>query len=85
MSTHSPGTKTWLRVGIVGTLIAALCCFTPVLVILLGVVGLSALSGYLDYIVLPALVVFVALTIYALRRKQKVDACCAPTPSGERK
>ena len=39
--------KTLLRVSIIGTTLVALCCFTPVLVILLGVVGLSALTGYL--------------------------------------
>ena len=35
--------KKLFSVGIAGTVIAALCCFTPVLVILFGVVGLSAL------------------------------------------
>ncbi|MEX2469827.1 MAG: mercury resistance system transport protein MerF [Pseudohongiellaceae bacterium] len=58
-----------LRISIVGTVIAALCCFTPILVILLGVVGLSALTGYLDYVLLPALAFFVGLTAYALWRK----------------
>lgn len=55
-----------LGIGIVGSLIAALCCFTPVLVILLGAVGLSAALGWLDYVLLPALVFFLALTGYAL-------------------
>jgi len=41
--------------GLIGTAIAALCCFTPVLVILLGAVGLSAWIGYLDAVLLPAL------------------------------
>jgi len=60
-----------LKAGIVGTVIAALCCFTPVLVILFGTIGLAAVVGYLDYVLLPALVFFVLLTIYALwRRKQ---------------
>ena len=45
--------KKLFSVGIAGTVIAALCCFTPVLVILFGVVGLSALVGYLDYVLLP--------------------------------
>ena len=49
--------KTLLRVSIIGTTLVALCCFTPVLVILLGVVGLSALTGYLDYVLLPALAI----------------------------
>lgn len=55
--------------GIIGTVIAALCCFTPVLVVLFGVVGLSAVVGYLDYVLLPALMFFVLLTIYALWRR----------------
>jgi|TARA_R110000850_G_scaffold80112_6_gene172279 mercuric ion transport protein len=61
-----------LKTGIVVTVIAALCCFTPVLVVLYGVVGLSAVVGYLDYVLLPALAVFVLITIYAvIRRVQK--------------
>ena len=59
-----------LRTGVIGTLIAALCCFTPVLVILLGAVGLSALTGYLDFVLFPALLFFMALTGYALYRKR---------------
>jgi mercuric ion transport protein len=55
-----------IRFGIVGTAITALCCFTPVLVILAGVVGLSALVGYFDYVLLPALVFFFGLTVYAV-------------------
>ena len=59
------------RIGIIGTVIAALCCFTPVLVILLGAVGLSWLVGYLDYVLLPALFFFIVLTVYAVWRQQK--------------
>lgn len=62
-----------LTTGIVGTIIAALCCFTPVLVILLGAVGLSALTGYLDIVLLPALGLFVLLTIYALWRRSQTQ------------
>lgn len=76
--------KTLMRVGVVGTVLVALCCFTPILVILLGAIGLSALTGYLDYVLLPALLVFIGLTIYAVRRKQKADACRASTRTGER-
>ena len=71
--------KTLVRAGVIGTVLVALCCFTPVLVILLGVVGLSALTGYLDYVLLPALIAFIGLTIYAVWRKKKADACCPPT------
>lgn len=82
---RSPETKTLLRIGVIGTVVAALCCFTPILVILLGVVGMSALTGYLDYVLLPALAVLIGLTIYALRRKRNDDACCVPTEFGVKK
>lgn len=54
-----------LCTGVGGSVIAAICCFTPVLVILFGVVGLSWAVGYLDYVLLPALALFLGLTIYA--------------------
>ena len=60
-----------IRTGIIGTVIAALCCFTPVLVILLGAVGLSALAGYLDLVLIPAMVFFIGLTAYALYRRSR--------------
>ncbi len=74
--------KTLMRVGVIGAVLVALCCVTPILVILLGVVGLSALTGYLDYVLMPALVAFIGLVIYAVWRRQKADACCAPTGTG---
>ncbi len=58
-----------LYIGIVGSLVTALCCFTPVLVVLFGAVGLSAAVGYLDYVLLPTLAVFIIITIYALMKK----------------
>ena len=60
-----------LRMGVIGTVIVALCCFTPVLVVLLGVVGLSALTGWLNVVLLPALGVFAGLTVYAVWRRQR--------------
>lgn len=59
-----------LRVGIGGTLLTALCCFTPVLVWLLAALGLSAAVGVLDWVLLPALAGFVILTGYALWRRR---------------
>ncbi|MBW6507804.1 MAG: mercury resistance system transport protein MerF [Rhodobacteraceae bacterium] len=60
-----------LTTGIVGSVIAALCCFTPILVVLFGLVGLSALLGWLDVVLFPALVFFIGLTIYAVWRRQR--------------
>lgn len=60
-----------LRTGIIGTVVAAICCFTPVLVILFGIVGLSAMVGWLDYVLFPALAVFLGITVYALMRRHR--------------
>ena len=68
--------KTLLRASVIGTVLVALCCFTPILVILLGTVGLAALTGYLDVVLLPALAFFIGLTLYALWREKQYDACC---------
>jgi len=60
-----------LKIGIIGTIIAALCCFTPLLVILLGFVGLSSLLGWADYVLLPALFIFLIITGFALWKKRQ--------------
>jgi mercuric ion transport protein len=66
-----------VKTGIIGSIVLALCCFTPILVVLLAAVGLSAAAGYLDYVLLPALGFFIILTVYALMRKK--SSCCANT------
>lgn len=63
-----------LQIGIIGSIIAALCCFTPVLVILLGAVGLSSLTGHLDMVLLPALAIFLVITGYALWKRSKTGS-----------
>ena len=60
-----------LRTGLVGTAVAALCCFTPALVILVSAVGLSAVIGYLDYVLFPALAFFLAPTGYGVYRMKR--------------
>ncbi len=64
-------TQTLFKVGVFGTVIAALCCFTPILVVLFGMLGLSAFVGILDYVLLPGLGLFLLLTVYALWKKQQ--------------
>jgi len=60
-----------LKIGISGSIIAAICCFTPFLVVLLGALGLSAWLGWLDIVLLPALVIFLAITGYALWKRSR--------------
>lgn len=60
-----------LTLGVVGGAIAAVCCFTPALVLILGALGLSAAVGWLDYTLLPALAGFIGVTIFALVRLRR--------------
>ena len=66
--------RSLLGTGIIGTAIAAVCCFTPALVVLLGALGLSAWLGWLDYVLLPALALFAGLTVYAVIRMRRQRA-----------
>lgn len=62
----------FLTIGIAGSVVAALCCFTPLLPIVLGGLGLTGLLGllYNDTVLLPALAGFLVLTGVALWRKR---------------
>ena len=66
--------KTLLRTGVIGSVIAAICCVTPALVVLVTAVGLSAVVAYLDYVLFPALAVFLAITGYALYLRSRRSA-----------
>ena len=66
--------KGLLCTGAAGSIVAATCCFTPGLVLLLGAVGLSAWLAWLDYVLLPALIPFLGITVYALIRIQRAKA-----------
>jgi mercuric ion transport protein len=71
--------KRWVWIGGIGAGLAALCCFTPVLVALLGALGLAAVTGYLDYVLLPVLLVSLGLLAYGLAgsRAGASHQCCA--------
>lgn len=58
--------KKLLRAGSIGTAVAAICCFTPALVVLVGFAGLSAIVGWLDYGLFPILFASMGLVAYAL-------------------
>lgn len=63
-----------LKIGIAGSIVTAVCCFTPVLVFGLGALGLGAWLGWIDYVLLPMLGIFLGVTAYELwRRRMKVQ------------
>ncbi|MEX2614615.1 MAG: mercury resistance system transport protein MerF [Alphaproteobacteria bacterium] len=65
--------KSLLRLGVIGAMVTALCCFTPLLVIVLGAVGLSSVLGMLDAVLLPLLGIFLFITGYALWKRRRVS------------
>ena len=56
-----------LKIGVIGAVISALCCFTPVLVWVLVPLGLTgATMIYLEIGLLAALFIFSAIAIFAM-------------------
>lgn len=55
-----------LKWGLGGALFAALCCFTPLMVVVIAGVGLSAFTGWLDYALFPLMFFSLAVVAQAL-------------------
>lgn len=74
--------RTLLTTGTVGSVIAAICCATPILAITLGALGLTAWLSKADYVLIPALLIFLGLVGLGLyRRRVEAQACCDPAAS----
>ncbi|WP_181898690.1 mercury resistance system transport protein MerF, partial [Halobacillus trueperi] len=55
-------------------------CATPLLVILLGLLGLGAWVGYLDYVLIPLLIIFLILAVSSYKKRKQTLAdkdCCS--------
>ena len=61
----------WLVLGVIGAALTCLACLTPVLVLLLGALGLGAFTGRLDLVVLPLLIAFAAFAVYRYRQLRR--------------
>lgn len=64
--------KKILKCGCGGFVVAALCCFTPVLVVSMAAVGLSEYVGWLDYVLFPVMVASLGMIVFALAWKKNV-------------
>jgi len=62
--------KKLFGVGVAGSIVMGLCCFTPVLSVVLSALGLTGVLGFLynDLILLPALAFFILVAVYSLWR-----------------
>jgi len=58
--------KKLMRRGLIGSVFAAICCFTPFLVVIVAGVGLSAIVGWLDYALFPLLFASMGVVAHAL-------------------
>ena len=58
--------KKMMRRGLFGSVFAAICCFTPFLVVVVTGVGLSAIVGWLDYALFPLLFASMGVVAHAL-------------------
>jgi len=69
MKTH----KNKFIASLISTALVAVCCFTPILVIAAGAIGLSVIVPYLDFILLPALGILVIITVISFIKWRRTD------------
>jgi mercuric ion transport protein len=60
--------RTLIATGVGGAAVAAICCFTPILAIVFGAVGLTAWLAKADYVLIPALILCLGLAGFGLYR-----------------
>ena len=63
--------RAWLKLGLTGSIVTAICCFTPTLPWLFALSGMSAWLGWLDYVLFPLLILFLGVTVYAVLRVRR--------------
>lgn len=69
-----------LCASIACAILVALCCFTPLLVIILGIVGFSVFTPYVDYFLYPALALLIIITWVSYRRYKTECKACGINP-----
>ena len=62
--------RTLITTGAIGAVIAAICCATPLLIVVFGAVGLTAWLAKADYVLIPALILFLGLIAVGLYRRR---------------
>ncbi len=62
--------KRLFKTGLAGTAVAAVCCFTPALVVGLAALGITSVL-WLDYVLFPALGLFIGMAVYAFVRLRR--------------
>ena len=76
MNTAKQPNKKGFYAAIAGTVLVAICCATPILVIILGAIGLSAFTPYLDYVLMPALIILIIIAWVSYTHYKKACTHC---------
>ena len=72
--------RTLVRTGLIGAVVAAICCATPLLVLALGALGVGGAALWLDWLLIPALFGFVALAGLGLYRQRRATTGSTDRP-----
>ena len=70
--------RSLITTGAIGAALAAICCATPLLAVVLGGVGLTAWLAHADYVVMPVLFLGVPLVGLGLYRRHVAATCGDP-------
>ncbi len=63
-----------VKTGLIGTVVTAIFCFTPILAIVLGFIGVAVIVPLLDFALFPLLASFMGMLIVGLfLRERKPD------------
>ncbi len=74
--------RSLITTGAIGAALAAICCATPLLAVVLGGIGLSAWLAKADYVVIPVLVLGAGLLALGLYRRQVAATCRDASATG---
>jgi len=66
--------RSLITTGAIGAILAAICCATPLLAVVLASIGLTAWLAHADYVVIPVLIMGVALAGLGLYRRNAAAA-----------
>jgi len=68
--------RSLITTGAIGAVLAAICCATPLLTVVLGGIGLTAwLAKAPDYVIMPVLFLGVVLVGFGLYRRHTAATC----------
>jgi len=75
--------RTVVTAGVVGSTVAAVCCATPILAIVLAALGLDAWLSKADLVLLPLLAASLGMVVIGLCRQRAAARSCCDSASSK--